>query len=111
MRHGYLRLLEAFAQQGKPYSVYSPWYRNWSETVTDSLLDYVGDCGTVEANDKSARTHPVISKLLGHQIPAQVKGFELDDEDKKNMEKVFPVGDDIVDQVGMFVRLEQKGLL
>ncbi|KAK4053635.1 DNA photolyase phr1 [Microbotryomycetes sp. JL221] len=90
---------KVLTKQGKPYSVYSPWYRNWAETVTSDLMEYVGDCGKPEANDKSARDHAVIGKLLGHDIPKEVKSFELTKEDKEAMNHLFPLGDGIVDKI------------
>ncbi|KAK4048518.1 DNA photolyase phr1 [Microbotryomycetes sp. JL201] len=72
---------------------------NWADTVSSDLLTYVGDCGMPEANEKSARDHSVLKDLFGHDIPAEVKGFELSGEDKKGMEHLFPVGDGIVDKI------------
>lgn len=80
-------------------SVYSPWYKNWNATVNENPLDYLDDAGTLEANDKKAREHPVLKKMFDHKVPKTIKGFELDKEDQKNMENLWPVGEDVPQQV------------
>ncbi|ORY51765.1 DNA photolyase, FAD-binding/Cryptochrome [Leucosporidium creatinivorum] len=90
---------EVLTKQDKPYSVFSPWYRNWSAKVSANPLDYIDDAGGVEANDKSARNHPVLKPMFEHKVPEKIKGWSLDAEDQKNMEHLWPVGEGVCEEV------------
>ena len=88
-------------QQGKPYSVFSPWYKNWAASVEKDLLGTLGDAGTAAKNVEGAKTHAVLAPLFSHELPKSIEGYKLEPEDKKMMEHLWPVGEEICDQVGL----------
>ncbi|KDE06346.1 hypothetical protein MVLG_03383 [Microbotryum lychnidis-dioicae p1A1 Lamole] len=84
---------EIVTKQGKPYSVFSPWFRNWANIVASDMLSYVGDAGGLEANPKSARQHAVLKPFFSHKLPKSIQGFTLSEADAKQMQKTWPVGE------------------
>ncbi|GAA5850579.1 hypothetical protein JCM3766R1_001196 [Sporobolomyces carnicolor] len=89
---------DVVTKQGKPYAVFSPFFRNWADQVNSDLLSHIGENNNdVEPNDASARSeHPVLKDLFSSdelKVPKSIKGFELDKEDRENMAKMWPVGD------------------
>ncbi|GAA5903276.1 uncharacterized protein JCM6883_002747 [Sporobolomyces salmoneus] len=85
---------DVVTKQGKPYAVFSPFFRNWAEKVNSDLLTHIGENNDdVKANDKSARSHSVLREFFSHSIPTSIKGFELTKEDQETMEKLWPVGE------------------
>lgn len=96
------------SQQDKPYSVFSPWYKNWAATVSASPLRYLGDAGSLSPNDPSARQHPILLPMFAHQIPKYLEGWKLDHEDQKRMEHLWPVGEGICDQVRLSRRASRR---
>ncbi|GAA6008527.1 hypothetical protein JCM11491_004509 [Sporobolomyces phaffii] len=85
---------DVVTKQGKPYAVFSPFFRNWAEQVNSDLLSHIGENNDdVKSNDPSARKHAVLKEFFSHEIPTSIKGFELDKEDQETMEKIWPVGD------------------
>ncbi|KAI5479988.1 hypothetical protein MNV49_002278 [Pseudohyphozyma bogoriensis] len=77
---------------GKPYSVFSPWYNNWVNTISKDPGLYLDDAGTLDANPTSAKSHVVLKKLLEHKIPKFIEGWKLSSEDQKTMEHLWQVG-------------------
>lgn len=86
-------------QQGKPYGVFGPWYKNWVETLERNSQDHIGDAGTLVANAPSALEHPILAPLFSHVLPTSIPGFKLEEEDQKTMNHIWPVGEHIVEQV------------
>ncbi|KAK4704489.1 deoxyribodipyrimidine photo-lyase, partial [Phenoliferia sp. Uapishka_3] len=86
-------------QQGKPYSVFSPWYKNWAASVAKDLQGTLGDAGGAVQNHKDARTHAVLQPIFEHKLPSHIEGYKLEEEDQKTMEHLWPAGQDICDQV------------
>ncbi|KWU44354.1 DNA photolyase [Rhodotorula sp. JG-1b] len=88
---------ELLTKQGKPYSVYSPWQRNWAQHVNANLQDYVSQQnGPLLANSDSAKSHPVLKPMFDHEIPTAIEGFELagGEEEAKTMKRIWPKVDD-----------------
>ncbi len=90
---------EILSGSGKPYSVFSPWYRAWSSRVTGNMQHYVDDQGGVLPNHSSARKHAALAPLFDATVPESVEGFELDAEEKQKMAEMWPVGEDVPEQV------------
>lgn len=90
---------EILSGSGKPYSVFSPWYKAWSARVTGNLAHYVDDQGGALPNHSSARTHKALAPLFNETVPESIAGFELDPAEKTKMEEMWPVGEDIPEQV------------
>ena len=67
--------------------------------VEKDLMGTVGDAGTAKKNVASARTHAVAAPLFAHELPKSIDGFALEEADQKMMEHLWPVGEDICDQV------------
>ncbi|PRP75200.1 hypothetical protein PROFUN_15963 [Planoprotostelium fungivorum] len=76
-------------KEGKPYSVYGPWFKKWVETVNenDNLLETSED---PEANDESVRKDKSLHSLFEEEIPSEVEGYECADAEK--MAQLWPAG-------------------
>ena len=81
---------ECLTKQGKAYSVYSPWYRNWCSHVTEDLQSYTQDYGLPEPNDPSVRQHELVKKLFEVEVPAKVEGWEMDKDRRAHLEQLWP---------------------
>ncbi|SCV74778.1 BQ2448_7807 [Microbotryum intermedium] len=90
---------EILTKQGKPYSVFSPWFKNWADTVASDMLSYVGDAGGLEANPKSARQHDVLKPFFSHKLTTSIEGFSLSETEAKYMQQIWPVGEETTRQV------------
>lgn len=83
---------------GRPYSVFSPWNRKWTEAIgkDSSLIEASPD---PKANDKAIHSDSTLGSLFdleklgdGFGIPDQVKDFEC--SDSEYMAKLWPVAQD-----------------
>lgn len=90
---------EILSGAGKPYSVFSPWYKAWSARVTGNMHHYVDDQGGVLPNTSAARKHKALAPLFDEDVPESIEGFELDSAEKAKMAKMWPVGADVAEQV------------
>jgi len=79
-------------KQGKPYSVFSPWYKAWGALVVDDPATYLDEVPKPEANDESARKHEKLQAYFKEEVPAEVQDYTLDPEEKAAMEKWWPAG-------------------
>ena len=89
-------------QQGKPYSVYSPYQRSWLAEINSHLGDYMHkQNGPVIANASSVRDHALVGPMFAHEVPTSLAGFELEggDDEAARMRKLWPVGDGVVDGI------------
>ncbi|KAK6215617.1 deoxyribodipyrimidine photo-lyase [Colletotrichum tabaci] len=76
---------------GKQYAVYSPWFRTWVRHVHENL-DLLELYDPPARNPSSARES--FSKLFDSEIPDEVAGRELDnDEQKKRFRAFWPAGE------------------
>lgn len=87
--------------------VYSPWFKSWGEKVNAnlSLLDEL----PLPAENSSEAYESLIGderlrSLL--EVPKEVKGFGLDEEDRKQMEKLYPVGQQAALEVSPLTQLD-----
>lgn len=73
--------------------VYSPWFKTWGEKV-NANLSLLDELPLPAANLSEAYESLVGDERLRSllEIPKEVKGFGLDEEDRKQMEKLYPVG-------------------
>jgi deoxyribodipyrimidine photo-lyase len=81
---------------GRPYSVFSPWNRRWTEHLSKhpELLD---ESPLPERNDASIRKDSKLGKLFEQEVPEAVPGFEC--EDREYMHKLWPAGSDAARRV------------
>ncbi|GAA5878133.1 hypothetical protein JCM16303_002856 [Sporobolomyces ruberrimus] len=85
---------DVVTKQGKPYAVFSPFFRNWAEQVNSDLLNHIGENNDdIKSNDPSARKHSILQDFFSHEIPNEIEGYELSKEDHEVMEKLWPIGD------------------
>ncbi|KAI0307298.1 DNA photolyase, FAD-binding/Cryptochrome [Multifurca ochricompacta] len=79
-------------KQGKPYTVYSPFQRQWLSTLNQNTDKYLAEAASPFANSPSVKNHPVISKLFASETPSHVENFRCPDKDI--MAVVWPAGTD-----------------
>lgn len=85
---------------GKPYSVFSPFHRNWSSIMTPRLEEFSKDYPLPAANEDGIRQNLVLGKLFEEQVPDSVPGYELPSEEyKQNIHHLFPAGADAAEEV------------
>ena len=76
-------------KEGRPYSVFSPWNRNWID-VLSKHSEHLDESPLPRANDKHVRADAQIKGFFGSKIPDQVKHFEC--KDAAYMKKLWPEG-------------------
>ncbi|CAH7671441.1 photolyase [Phakopsora pachyrhizi] len=86
-------------KENKPYSVFSPWQKNWSNLINQNISDYVDTAEDCKPNQSSIYEDVKLSKLFDCQIPRSVKGFELSEEDSKVMKISFKEGEDAAHKI------------
>lgn len=89
-------------KEGKTYTVYSPYQKNWITTLNANIAEYIGRAPSPQPNEKSIRESPVYGPLFDTPVPDKVQGFELAEADKTMMEKVWPAGTAVAKDVGNF---------
>ncbi|KAK2731672.1 deoxyribodipyrimidine photo-lyase [Colletotrichum kahawae] len=75
---------------GKQYAVYSPWFRAWVRHVHENL-DLLELYDPPSKNPASARKK--FGELFDTEIPEEVEGRTLKDDDKKRFRAFFPPGE------------------
>ncbi|GAA5930904.1 cryptochrome/photolyase family protein [Sporobolomyces koalae] len=96
-------------KQGKPYAVFSPFFRNWAEQVNSDLLSHIGENNAdVESNDPSARKHTILKDFFSHEIPTEIEEFELSKEDHETMNKIWPIGDAVNSVLKRFLKTKHR---
>ncbi|KAI0251262.1 DNA photolyase, FAD-binding/Cryptochrome [Lactifluus subvellereus] len=79
-------------KQGKPYTVYSPFQRQWLSTINENTEKYLAEAASPGANSPSVRNHSVFGKLFESEVPSHVEGYQCSDKDE--MAVVWPAGTD-----------------
>ena len=84
---------------GKPYSVFSPFHKNWHNILAGHLEDMSRDYPLPSANGDSIRSDSALGKLFEEQIPESVDGYELKDEEfKQTLRDLYPAGTDAAEE-------------
>ncbi|KXN86422.1 Deoxyribodipyrimidine photo-lyase [Leucoagaricus sp. SymC.cos] len=86
-------------KQGKGYTVYSPYWKNWLDTLNRNLQDYIQEAPGPAPNSDSIRQDKKLSYLFQTPVPDAVEGFELDDKDSAKMEEYWPAGESAAKQI------------
>lgn len=80
-------------KQGKGYTVYSPYWRSWIDTLNHAPDEYIKEYPAPSSNPESIRQDKKLSTLFGTPVPYAVPGFALDDRDAANMREYWPAGE------------------
>jgi len=83
-------------QQGKPYTVFSPFHRSWIDAVNKNL-EWLEEAPAPDANPSYIRLHTTFSALFCSEVPAAVDGFECNDREAMAIQ--WPAGNDVAKQV------------
>ncbi|EGO02195.1 hypothetical protein SERLA73DRAFT_104574 [Serpula lacrymans var. lacrymans S7.3] len=86
-------------KNGKAYTVYSPYQRNWIATLNSNISTYLDSSPIPQRNSIIVRQHPIFGPLFEIAVPDFVDGFKLEDIDKETMQKVWPAGADAAKEV------------
>jgi len=79
-------------KQGKPYTVYSPFQRQWLSVINADTDKYLTEAASPDANSPSVKDHPGFQKLFASEVPSHVDGFQCPDKDRMTL--VWPAGTD-----------------
>lgn len=83
------------SKEGKPYSVFSPWNKNWINQISENM-DLLDESPLPSSNDsKNYKQDSKLQKCLSSnssclEIPTSIPGFECSDSSK--MTKLWPSG-------------------
>ena len=102
LQHDYVLVVPGIVKtgQGKQYSVFSPFHRNWSGIMSADLEQHSKEWALPEANDDSVRTHKVFGELFKIVVPESVPGFEMPSKEfADEVHKLFPVGTDAAEEM------------
>ncbi|KAG0144362.1 hypothetical protein CROQUDRAFT_65197 [Cronartium quercuum f. sp. fusiforme G11] len=80
-------------KENKPYSIFSPWQKNWANIINQDLSSHIDAAPDCKPNDPSATDDSRLANLFEVEIPASIPGFELAEEDRKNMESYWKAGE------------------
>ena len=103
LHHDYVLVKPGTVTTGadKPYSVFSPFHRNWSSKLQADLEEASREYSGPEANEDSARTDKKLADLFASKVPEAIEGFELpSDEYRETVHALFPPGTDAAEEVG-----------
>ncbi|KAF5344091.1 hypothetical protein D9758_008838 [Tetrapyrgos nigripes] len=86
-------------KENKAYAVYSPYQRNWLATLNDDVAHFLDESPKPNPNSEDVCKSKEFSHLFETPVPKSIPGFELDDEDRKTMETVWPTGEDVAFEI------------
>jgi len=84
-------------KQGKPYTVYSPFQRQWLSVINADVDKYLAEAEAPSANSPSVKDHSLFQKLFASEIPSHIEGFQCSDKDQ--MSVVWPAKTDVAREV------------
>ncbi|KAH9964010.1 DNA photolyase, FAD-binding/Cryptochrome [Russula compacta] len=79
-------------KQGKPYTVYSPFQRQWLSVINADRDKYLAEAASPNANSPSLKDHPIFRNLFASEVPSHIDGFQCPDKDQ--MVVIWPAGTD-----------------
>ncbi|KAF9464436.1 FAD binding domain of DNA photolyase-domain-containing protein [Collybia nuda] len=86
-------------KEGKSYSVYSPYLRNWMSFLNGNIPYFLQDCPRPRANTDTIYKSKLLNLLFDTHIPIFIPGFELQEEDLARMREVWPAGEDAATKI------------
>ncbi|EGG09365.1 uncharacterized protein MELLADRAFT_34389 [Melampsora larici-populina 98AG31] len=76
---------KVLTKENKPYSVFSPWQKNWANIINSDLSNHLDAAPEIKGNDPSAMDDDRLQSLFEVEIPSFIPGFELPDEEAKRI--------------------------
>ncbi|XP_006460239.1 CPD photolyase [Agaricus bisporus var. bisporus H97] len=86
-------------KQARGYTIFTPYWRNWVDTLNANLGKYTEKCPVPLPNNESIRRDKKLSFLFQTSVPGSINGFELSDNDAANMKEFWPAGEATAIQV------------
>ncbi|VDB85450.1 unnamed protein product [Peniophora sp. CBMAI 1063] len=97
-----------FTKQGKPYTVYSPFQKQWIQVLNSDINKHLGEAPYPQANADTIQSDAVFADLFKAEIPDHVDGFECDDSDA--MRESWPAGSDAArEMLRLFMHTKSQG--
>ncbi|KAH8999252.1 DNA photolyase, FAD-binding/Cryptochrome [Lactarius akahatsu] len=94
-------------KQGKPYSVFSPFQRQWLAAINKNPNQYLAEAVSPSANPPTVRDHPILGKMFSSEVPSRVEGFQC--LDKHQMAVIWPAGMDAArEMLRRFLRTKSR---
>lgn len=84
---------KVLTKENKPYSVFSPWQKNWANIINNDLSSHLDPASDVESNDPTAMHDDRLKSLFEVEIPSFIPGFELPGEEAKRIRDYWPAGE------------------
>ncbi|ESK94386.1 deoxyribodipyrimidine photo-lyase [Moniliophthora roreri MCA 2997] len=86
-------------KENRAYAVYSPFERTWISKLNEDQDYYLQEYPSPEPNASSVKKSEKFSNLFSTPVPESVPGFELEEEDRKTMLKVWPAGEEHAEKI------------
>ncbi|KZV76131.1 hypothetical protein PENSPDRAFT_741498 [Peniophora sp. CONT] len=97
-----------FTKQGKPYTVYSPFQKQWIQVLNSDVNKHLAEAPEPAANSKAIKSDSKFGKLFESDIPDHVDGFECEDADV--MRELWPAGSDAGrEMLRLFMHTKSQG--
>ncbi|KAI0322475.1 DNA photolyase, FAD-binding/Cryptochrome [Amylostereum chailletii] len=94
-------------KQGKPFTVYSPFLRQWLPAVNGDIQGHIGEAPPPFPNSPEMLKPSKLKHLFECEVPEEIEGFEC--KDKATMEKVWPAGSDAArEMLSRFLRTKSR---
>lgn len=84
---------KVLTKEGKSYSVFGPWQRNWANLINSNLEKYTGAAADCQPNNPEIKEDKILAQLFESEIPSSLPGFELSSEDSKTMSENWKAGE------------------
>ncbi|KAF9451666.1 hypothetical protein P691DRAFT_757122 [Macrolepiota fuliginosa MF-IS2] len=96
-------------KQNKGYTVYTPYWRNWIDTLNHNVDTYLHELPKPLPNHESIRGNRHLSILFETPVPKAINEFELDAKDGAKMKECWPAGESIAIQIlGRFLNTKAR---
>ncbi|KAF8663504.1 hypothetical protein AX16_001070 [Volvariella volvacea WC 439] len=86
-------------KDGTAYAVYSPYQKNWIQTINQDLSKYTQEFRTPQPNSEDFKENVRFTAWFESEVPNSVEGFELDDVDQAKMSEIWPGGEDAAREI------------
>ncbi|OAV91256.1 hypothetical protein PTTG_08253 [Puccinia triticina 1-1 BBBD Race 1] len=90
---------KVLTKENKPYSVFSPWQRNWANLINSNLDDYIAAAEDCQPNSPAIKEVQILNKLFDCEVPTSIPGFELSAEDSRVMHEHWKAGEQAAEEL------------